>query len=168
MVSYLDQGGVQHLVDKLLDRMYPVYSIYISTNSTSPASLYGGSWERYGTGRVLISASDTDTDFKAGKTGGKKNIEWSTKQNGQLDSDGKTKLGFYNRTMLAIRPDASIVANLHSGDEQPWNSNSGILKATSMQWSTISNINDSIDGFVTIKIPGMNPYVSVYIWRRTA
>lgn len=72
MVSYLDQGGVQHLVDKLLDRMYPVDSIYISTNSTSPASLYGGSWERYGTGRALISASDTDSDFTAGKTGGKK------------------------------------------------------------------------------------------------
>ena len=72
MVSYLDQGGVQHLVDKLLDRMYPVDSIYISTNSTSPASLYGGSWERYGTGRALISASDTDSDFTAGTTGGSK------------------------------------------------------------------------------------------------
>lgn len=52
--------------------MYPVDSIYISTNSTSPASLYGGSWERYGTGRALISASDTDNDFKAGTTGGSK------------------------------------------------------------------------------------------------
>lgn len=72
MVSYLDQEGVQQLVDKMLDRMYPVDSIYISTNSTSPASLYGGSWERYGTGRVLVSASDSDTDFTAGKTGGNK------------------------------------------------------------------------------------------------
>ena len=72
MVSYLDQGGVQYLVDKMRDRMYPVGSIYISTNSTSPASLYGGSWERYGTGRALISASDTDSDFTAGTTGGSK------------------------------------------------------------------------------------------------
>ena len=72
MVSYLDQGGVQHLVDKLLDRMYPVDSIYISTNSTSPASLYGGSWERYGEGRTLVSVNESDTDFTAGKTGGEK------------------------------------------------------------------------------------------------
>ena len=72
MVSYLDQDGVQHLVDKMRDRMYPVDSIYISTNSTSPASLYGGSWERYGAGRALISASDTDPDFTAGTTGGSK------------------------------------------------------------------------------------------------
>ena len=72
MVSYLDQGGVQHLVDKMLDRMYPVNSIYISTNSTSPASLYGGSWERYGKGRTLVSVNESDTDFTAGKTGGEK------------------------------------------------------------------------------------------------
>ena len=72
MVSYLDQGGVQHLVNKLLDRMYPVDSIYISTNSTSPASLYGGSWERYGKGRTLVSVNESDTDFTAGKTGGEK------------------------------------------------------------------------------------------------
>ena len=71
-VSYLDQGGVQHLVDKLLDRMYPVDSIYISTNSTSPASLYGGSWERYGKGRTLVSVDESDTDFTAGTTGGSK------------------------------------------------------------------------------------------------
>jgi hypothetical protein len=72
MVSYLDQDGVQHLVDKMRDRMYPVDSIYISTNSTSPASLYGGSWERYGKGRTLVSANESDTDFTAGKTGGEK------------------------------------------------------------------------------------------------
>lgn len=148
--------------------MYPVNSIYISTNSTSPASLYGGSWERYGTGRVLVSASNSDTDFTAGKTGGKKNIVWDTKQNGTLDSDSKTKLGFYNRTMLAIRNDATIVANLHSEDAHPWNSNSGIFKATSMQWTQVSNIKDSIEGFMNMNIPGMNPYIAVYMWRRTA
>lgn len=168
MVSYLDQGGVEHLVDKLLDRMYPVNSIYISTNSTSPASLYGGSWERYGTGRVLVSADDSDTDFTAGKTGGKKNIEWDTNQNGTLDSDGKTKLGFYSYAMLHIRSDATIVGRNHTEDYHRWNSNSGIFKGSSMQWSTVSNIDTSIDGFANINIPGMNPYVSVYIWRRTA
>ena len=37
-----------------------------------------------------------------------------------------------------------------------------------MQWTTISNIKDSVEGFATMIIPGMNPYVAVYIWRRTA
>lgn len=50
-------------------------SLCISTSATSPASYFGGSWERYGTGRALISASDTDNDFKAGTTGGSKTHE---------------------------------------------------------------------------------------------
>ena len=84
MVSYLDQGGVQHLVDKIRDLIYPVNSLYISTSATSPASYFGGTWERYGTGRALISASDTDTDFKAGTTGGSKTHEHNPGSKGGL------------------------------------------------------------------------------------
>lgn len=161
MVSYLDQVGVQHLVDKLLDRMYPVNSIYISTNSTSPASLYGGSWERYGTGRVLVSASDSDTDFTAGKTGGNKRLVWDTTGN----SSGS---GMYIYTKLAIRSDATIVAVNHTESAHLWNANSGIFKGSSMEWTSPSNVNDSVETFGSINVPAMNPYVAVYIWRRTA
>lgn len=161
MVSYLDQVGVQHLVDKLLDRMYPVNSIYISTNSTSPASLYGGSWERYGTGRVLVSASDSDTDFTAGKTGGNKRLVWDTTGN----SSGS---GMYIYTKLAIRSDATIVAENHTESAHLWNANSGIFKGSSMEWTSPSNVNDSVETFGSINVPAMNPYVAVYIWRRTA
>ncbi len=72
MVSYLDYGGVEHLVKKILDRIQPVGSLYYSTNDTSPASLFGGTWERYAEGCVMVSASDTDSDFAFGKTGGSK------------------------------------------------------------------------------------------------
>lgn len=53
MVSYLDGVGTSHLVSKLLDTMYPIGSVYISENETSPAAIYGGSWERYAKGRTL-------------------------------------------------------------------------------------------------------------------
>lgn len=161
MVSYLDQGGVQHLVDKLLDRMYPVNSIYISTNSTSPASLYGGSWERYGTGRVLVSADDSDTDFTAGKTGGKKKLVWDT-------TDNNSSAGMWIYTKLSIRSDATIIAENHSESGYLWNANSGIFKGSSMQWTNPSNVTGSVSTFGSLNLPAMNPYVAVYIWRRTA
>lgn len=161
MVSYLDQGGVQHLVDKLLDRMYPVNSIYISTNSTSPASLYGGSWERYGTGRVLVSADDSDTDFTAGKTGGKKKLFWDT-------TDNSLSAGMWIYTKLSIRSDATIIAENHSESGHLWNANSGIFKGSSMQWTNPSNVTGSVSTFGSLNLPAMNPYVAVYIWRRTA
>lgn len=55
MVSYLDQAGLKHTLEKLRNQMYPVGSLYFSTDSTSPATIYGGSWERYGKGRTLVS-----------------------------------------------------------------------------------------------------------------
>lgn len=153
MVSYLDQGGVQHLVDKLLDRMYPVNSIYISTNSTSPASLYGGSWERYGTGRVLVSADDSDTDFTAGKTGGKKTYK----------AESETDLG----VSIAIDSNALVLFNIRGDVHSTAAFHVGASMATGhgIDWNDQSVRNGQK---VYGTLPAVQPYVAVYIWRRTA
>ena len=46
--------------------LYPVGAVYISVNSTSPASLFGGTWESIG-GRFLLAV---DSTYTAGSTGG--------------------------------------------------------------------------------------------------
>lgn len=60
-------------VDALLEAQkltdHPVGSIYQSTSSTSPAALFGGSWEEIASERVLMGASSTHaagTTVKAG------------------------------------------------------------------------------------------------------
>lgn len=153
MVSYLDQGGVQHLVDKLLDRMYPVDSIYISTNSTSPASLYGGSWERYGAGRVLVSASDSDTDFTAGKTGGEK-----THKHGLIDN-----------AYARISWDANGGVALSRGVISSWKSNVRVHNVLMPLIADAGTRNQGIYlGGNTDDASSSMPYIAVYIWRRTA
>ena len=42
---------------------YPVGSIYISVASTSPATLFGGTWVAFGAGRVLVGINSGDADF---------------------------------------------------------------------------------------------------------
>ena len=142
MVAYLDEGGARYLVKKVLDRIQPVGSLYFSTNSTSPASLFGGTWERYAQGRVMVSASDTDTDFTVGKTGGEKthtltvdelashSHDISVAEGTNSAYDGKVKAGRRNDSFVNIAHTKS------AGGNRPHNN--------------------------------LQPYVAVYIWRRTA
>lgn len=53
-------------VNALLDKIYPVGSVYMSVNKVSPASFLGGTWEQI-KDRFLLGAGDT---YAAGNTGG--------------------------------------------------------------------------------------------------
>ena len=57
-------GGMT--VNQFVDMIYPVGSIYMSANVTSPETLFGGTWESIG-GRFLLGA---DATYAAGSTGG--------------------------------------------------------------------------------------------------
>ena len=50
----------------VFDMVYPVGSVYVSASSTSPATLFGGTWVQI-KDKFLLSAGDT---YKAGATGG--------------------------------------------------------------------------------------------------
>lgn len=53
----------------LLDYIYPIGSIYISTNGVSPSKLFGGTWQEI-EGRFLLGAS---TEYPVGSEGGSAN-----------------------------------------------------------------------------------------------
>lgn len=62
---------VDYIQDKTLERAYPVGSIYISTVSTNPSTLFGfGTWVAYGGGRVIVGKAASGTFGTAGATGG--------------------------------------------------------------------------------------------------
>jgi len=42
----------------VLDYMYPVGSVYVSVNTTSPADLFGGTWEQI-KDKFMLAAGDT-------------------------------------------------------------------------------------------------------------
>jgi hypothetical protein len=51
MLDYLSGDIFTKIIGK---KIYPVGSIYISTSSESPATIFGGEWEQYGQGRFLL------------------------------------------------------------------------------------------------------------------
>lgn len=141
-------GGTQHLISKMLETVYPVGSIYISTSSTSPASLYGGEWERYGKGRTLVAVDEADSDFSSvGKTGGEK--VHTLLSNEIPDIYPKKNQEVYQNTSVdyGIR---FVIAGLVSGED------SRHIGAGAI---SINNGNKAHNN--------LQPYISVYMWRRT-
>lgn len=59
------EGG-QRSLNEILDNIYPIGSIYLSTNSTNPSNYFGGVWEQI-KDRFLLACGDT---YSNGSTGG--------------------------------------------------------------------------------------------------
>ncbi len=63
-------------VTKTIDDIYPVGSMYLSTNlatASEVANKLGGTWESYASGRTLVGVGNSDQDFNPGQTGGESN-----------------------------------------------------------------------------------------------
>lgn len=61
--SALDQ------LNRLAGQLYPIGSIYMNVNNVEPSAIFGGSWERMPSGRMLINSGD---GFNLGQIGGEK------------------------------------------------------------------------------------------------
>lgn len=133
-----------------VDSSYPVGSIYMSTSSTSPASLFGGSWQSIASERVLMGVSSS---HGAGSTvdAGLPNI--SSGSNAALDIQGSWGAP-------ACRAPFA----------QTWQGNSELSSST---WSSTPKvISARFDASLCNSIYGRSSTVQpaayyVYMWRRT-
>ena len=69
---------LSNLKNELLESVYPVGSIYISTTLSTPEqvkSTLGGEWETYGAGRTLVGVGNNGTSsYTIGKSGGVESV----------------------------------------------------------------------------------------------
>ena len=134
----------QQVLAAVVERDHPVGSLYISENPTSPAELYGGTWERI-EGRFIMGASDT---YPAGSTGGSatKTIAKTNLPNERIDVESLYKKGSPGDIFSVV----SITNELSDG--------SGMFSHT-------GNTYPLGDGTPLDILP---PYYSMYIWHRVA
>lgn len=142
---------------------YPIGSIYMSVNSTSPATLFGGTWERI-TGKFLLAATDSGSSGAsqaAGNTGGNATHTISTDE---MPSHSHTVNKQYLHRLDSS--DNNFANWSNGGSLAGW----GIASTTNNQGVTRLGIdahstNNSGSGQAMDIMP---PYLSVYVWKRTA
>lgn len=71
------QTNVESAIANIIDTIYPVGSIFTSTNSTNPSTFLGGSWEEFGNGRVIVGVDNNKEEYDLPNiTGGNDNYTY--------------------------------------------------------------------------------------------
>lgn len=135
-------GNAVQMIDSsnILDKVYPVGSVYISVVNKNPGTFIGGTWVTFGQGRTLVGVNTSDSDFNTvGKTGGSKylqkhthsaNTSWPYAQINTGSTYGHTTGGSW---IFGSVGSGVSVSNTGSGDSE-----------------------------------NLQPYITVYFWKRTA
>lgn len=152
----------------------------MSVNSTDPSTLFPNTtWTAFASGRTLVGIDANDTDFDAAEeTGGSKTktlIDTNIPAHIHHVS-AKTSIGTAKSTTIRARVNGSYdgtsgYASI-SYDGYSGSSNSGgstpYLSATGHTHSVdINELNTDSTGLGTA-FNIMNPYITVYMWKRTA
>ena len=138
-------------------KTYPVGSIYISTSSTNPSTIYGGTWERYGQGKTLVGLNESETEFSTvNKIGGEKTHTLTVNEMPSHNHDFRystdNAVTFYN---AGVGKDGT-----YTGDNYLGFSNSVSLFASYVV--VLSNTGSSQPH------NNLQPYITVYMWKRVS
>lgn len=165
-------GFVRNAIAKyapMLDTMkkiYPVGSIYISTVSTNPATLFGfGTWEAMPAGRVLLAQgkSDWGTTYEAGSSGGEATHQLTVGELPSHTHSASTNVtGEHTHNYTTYQ-----YLNWHGSKEasSDWmNTSTGLTSKAGNHSHTVTINNTGSSNAHN----NLQPYISVYIWKRTA
>lgn len=148
---------------KIRDFIYPVGSIYMSVNATSPATIFGGTWEQI-EDTFLLAAG---TNYTAGATGGEAAHTLSATEIPAHTHGRKSLTGSLYRAVLDDGDSitrSGIVSSIDSPRTSTWKSEGGT--ACYRVNFDASHEHDSVGGGGAHN--NMPPYLAVYMWKRTA
>lgn len=123
-----------------LDFIYPIGSIYMSVNAINPEILFGGTWVAWGTGRVPVGVDTSQTEFNTvEKTGGSKYLQ---------EHEHSKTTGLYK-----YEYSYGIDGQVYKGTQKLQNLT---------VWS------GKVSGVTTGNSGNLQPYITCYMWKRTA
>jgi len=179
------QFATTALVFAVMQALYPVGSIYTSTASTNPNTLFGfGTWSTFGAGRVLISAGGS---YSAGATGGSADAIAVAHTHSFSATTGTESANHshtvsisdpghnHTFTVYASQSDSYGLASRYSSTSNPSTvttagAYTGISASAGTQSAYHTHSLSGTTGSTGSSATGANlpPYIVVYMWQRTA
>lgn len=170
--SGLASSDVQSAIDELYSesndysslraKIYPVGSIYMSYTDDTVAKVqarFGGTWEKFAAGKMIIGVDSNDTDFNAPlKTGG-------SESHYHAASDLRAKIGAFNSNQSAIGYVATSAWDPATGAGAA-NTTYGISYGSAYTKNVFNHFT-VVYGITNTK-PNVMQYRAIYMYRRTA
>ncbi len=160
-------GKVQIDGQNIFNIMFPVGAVYITATNTNPQTFLGGTWVAFGQGRTLVGVNTSESEFNSVlKTGGEKTHKMTVSELPSHDHGSKTLKG--------------TVAGIYLGDFR--SETSGIASFRQKSLARYSKEDDAINAWGYLDIDAththssvgsnnahnnLQPYITVYFWRRT-
>lgn len=172
----------------IVDLIYPVGSIYMSVNSTNPSTIFGGTWVRWGNGKVPVGIDTSNSNFNTTeKTGGSSTSSYIP--SGTIGSHTLTASEIpSHKHSVSITKSGAHTHTIYSMDK-------GKNDGTAMRLGTSANYDNTIYGVpsggahthtvseTTVggggghnhiftgsagSVSTLQPYITCYMWKRTA
>ena len=149
---YVDNSPVvtmATLKTAILDFVCPVGRIWLSENNVNPGTYLGGTWVAWGSGRVPVGVDTAQTEFNtAGKTGGSKTHTLTVEEMPK------------HKHLSTLEIYSSSKPNIISG-------------TGGEGYSTVASVSSMKEGFIgdvgeNSPHNNLQPYITCYMWRRTA
>lgn len=160
------QVATTAFVQAALAALYPVGSIYTNaTNSTNPGTLLGfGTWTAFGAGRVMVGFNASNSLFDtAEETGGSADAITVSHTHTATSTSTVTDPGHTHTMVLTGSTgggDQNLAGqNTSANTKQTQSNTTGITVATS---TTVASAGSSGTN------ANYQPYITVYMWKRTA
>ena len=140
-----NQNNNVSITPKDIYNLYPIGSIYISVVNTNPKEYFGGTWQSFGSGQVLVGVDTAQTEFNTVmKTGGEKTHTLSVDE---MPRHSHAVPGWLGSAQWAVG--------------YIW------LRAAAGEGNT-QGANGTADTGGGQPHNNLQPYITVYMWRRVA
>lgn len=189
-------GKITQLNSGLLEKVYPIGSIYMSVNSTNPSEYFGGTWVAWGSGRVPVGVNSSDSNFSTvEKTGGASSVTLTADQSGipahnhglnshthglnshthslSSNEDGGVMLynnpdGQMTRTQVATSSSSGKYAFCANGADYLIYGYNKTGAASGNTAAASGNTSNNTATSASSAHTNLQPYITCYMWKRTA